>query len=97
MTCQLVPAPITVIAYRVFCTLRPAVPVSCWLTCATKVMLAEPKARIESTVVVPAATCFPPTLAAATPGAENASLICALSAAAVMACIGATYSAAVWV
>ena len=52
-----------------FCTLRPAEPVSRWSTWATKVRLVEPKARIDSMVVVPADTCLPPTRADATPGA----------------------------
>ena len=65
---QLVPEPVTVIAYRVLPLVVPFALTSRWPAVMMNVMLEGPNARSESITAVPVETCFWPVLSVATPG-----------------------------
>ncbi len=67
-TCQLVPDPVTVIAYCAVPLLVPLAVTRCWLLVTTKVRLEGPNERSELICAVPVETCFWSFLTLATPG-----------------------------
>src|SRR5215470_7448002 len=70
LTCQLVPDPVSVIAYWLLPWLVPFEVTRCCVPVTMKVRLDGPKARIELIAAVPVDTCFWSVLTLTTPGVE---------------------------